>query len=89
MRFRCIGSGPEVAEFRAFFAEERIEQHSLIDPDRTLLTALGLRVEPAVLFVDRSGNVLLVDTRPVGRASQFPIGRVLPDLAASLQPLEP
>jgi hypothetical protein len=89
IRILLVGSGPEVAEFRSFFATERVQEHALLDTARTLVAALGLRSEPTVLFTDHEGNVLLVDSRPPGRASQFAIGRVLPALSESLVPLHP
>lgn len=84
-----IGSGLEVSGFRSYFAAEGMEKHALLDPERELARALALPREPAVLLTDGDGNVLFVDTRLPGRASQFPIGRVLPGLAESLGAPQP
>ena len=89
MTILLVGSGPEAEAFRAYFAEERIQQFALLDPKRALALALEIRSEPTVLFLDKEGNVLFVDSRSPGRAAQFPIGRVLPGLSESLVPLQP
>lgn len=89
VRILLVGSGPDVAGFDSYFAEERMAEHALLDPTRALVHALGLESEPAVLFTDSGGTVLLVDTRLPGRSSQFPIGSVLPALSESLLPLLP
>ncbi|MCC7000590.1 MAG: hypothetical protein IT357_00440 [Gemmatimonadaceae bacterium] len=79
IRIFLVGSGPEEPGFRSYFAEERMQDHALLDPDRAPVAALGLQSEPAVLFTDGEGNVLLVDTRtPAGRlcsrsAASFPL----------------
>lgn len=84
-----VGSGPGAADFREYFAEERVQQFAFLDTERALAAALELRSEPTVLFLDRDGNVLLVDSRSPGRSAQFPIGRVLPGLSESLVSLRP
>lgn len=89
MAILLIGSGPGAAEFREYFAEERVQRFAFLDPERALATALELQSEPTVLFLDRDGNVLLVDSRSPGRSAQFPIGRVLPGLSESLVSLRP
>jgi len=89
MAILLVGSGPGAAEFREYFAEERVQQFAFLDPERELATALELRSEPTVLLLDRDGSVLLVDSRSPGRSAQFPIGRVLPGLSESLASLRP
>lgn len=89
MMIVLVGSGPGAAEFRRYFADERVQQFAFLDPERALAVALELRSEPTVLFLDRDGNVLLVDSRSPGRSAQFPIGRVLPGLSESLVSLRP
>ena len=82
-----IGSGEDGPLFKDYFRRDHLEPVALLDPDRRLLTSLGIKSAPLVLLVDGTGRILFVDNRSSSAAAQFPFGRLLPLLGGALQPL--
>jgi len=80
-----IGSGDDEQVFQDYFRRDHLESVALLDPDRTLLTSLGVSRGPLVLLIDAEGRILFVDSRPTSAAAQFPIGRILPLLGGALR----
>lgn len=79
-----VGSGASVATFLDPITRMGLASTALIDEDRQLLRGLAVRSEPLVLLVDGSGRILLVDDRSASHAAQYPMGRLLRDLRATL-----
>lgn len=77
-----IGSGASPKAFAAYLDRMDLAASAMIDEPRSLLRALGLSSEPVAILVDSAGRVLFVDLRSTSKAAQFPMGRVLHDLAA-------
>ncbi len=83
-----IGSGREEEVFLEYFNRTRIQRYALLDPDRELLRALGVRREPLILLVDDSSRILFVDDRTSSTSSVFRISQLLAALAHSLESSE-
>lgn len=80
-----IGSGSDEVVFQEYFRQDRLESVGLLDPERSLLAALGVGTEPLLLLV-ADGRILFVDHRSSSAAAQFPFGRLLPLLGGALLP---
>jgi peroxiredoxin len=82
-----VGSGASAAEFRAQFEKMGVlPSDPIVDEHDVLLTRLGLGKTTLVLLADSAGRILFVDSRTPPDRAAFPIGRVIHDLTAALQP---
>lgn len=77
-----VGSGGPPKAFVPYLERMNLASAAMIDEPRSLLHALGLSAEPVAILVDSTGRMLFVDLRSNSKAAQFPMGRVLHDLAA-------
>src|SRR5688500_16038508 len=75
-----IGSGASPERSRALLACMELDDVALIDESQSVLQGLGLDRSPVVVLADSSGRILLLDTRDVSRASQYPMSRILYDM---------
>ena len=79
-----VGSGPGESDLKSYFHALGLDSIALLDSPRAFLHAVALEQEPATLLVDSTGRVLFVDSRATSEGAQYPIGRILHQLAAAL-----
>jgi peroxiredoxin len=79
-----IGSGAKPEVFRPFVQPLGVGSSVFIDQKRQLLHALGAPKEPVVALIDSTGRILYIDTRSASQAAQYPMGRLLHAIRATL-----
>lgn len=86
LRTILVGSGPDTASVQQYIRTNKLEEYAYLDPNRSLLTSLGLTREPVAVVVDDRRRVLFVDPRGSRSMATAPIGVVLSDLEQSMRP---
>jgi peroxiredoxin len=81
-----VGSGADFSSFAPLVRQMGLEKSALVDENRDLIRALGVPSEPAVILVDSTGRILLIDTRGASRAAQFPMGHLLSAIVDAMKP---